>query len=534
MSGNAAIARGLRRSMAWIHTWLGLLAGWLLFAMFLTGTASYFRPEITQWMQPELRLAPVTPERAAETAIAHMQATSPSDEQWYIYLPNDRTPITRIFAIPDPKAPPAAVPRGEIQLDPATGAPIKARETRGGEHFYRFHFQLQLPHPWGRWLAGVCAIFMLAAIISGVVTHKRIFIDFYTLRWNKGQRSWLDAHNVSAVLALPYHAMITYTGLITLVLMYMPWPILANYKQPTVFATEAYGADADGKASGQAVPLKPIAPMVAAAAREWHGGRPGTLIVRNPNDAAATVTILRSGADTLNARAASVTYSGATGQRLSGSATPGAAITTAGVMLGLHIGQFAGPAMRWTYFLLGMTGAAMVGSGLLLWTAKRRKPEAKPFFGFRLVERLNIAAVACLPAGMAAYLLANRLIPAGLPGREGMEVSAMFWTWFGLAIVSLARPVRRAWPELFAIAACAFVAIPLVNMATTDRGLFASVARGDWLFVGFDGAMLAIGAMLGFGAWRANRVKAAPAPRRRAQPAPAPAHAIVRESVNAI
>ena len=53
----------LRQSMAWIHTWLGLLAGWILFAMFLTGTASYFRPKITQWMQPELRLAPVAPRR---------------------------------------------------------------------------------------------------------------------------------------------------------------------------------------------------------------------------------------------------------------------------------------------------------------------------------------------------------------------------------------------------------------------------------------------------------------------------------------
>ena len=260
-------AKALRQSMAWIHTWLGLLAGWILFAMFLTGTASYFRPEITRWMQPELRPAAVSTTRAAETAIAHMQATSPDDTQWYIYLPDDRTTITRIFAIPNASVP-AGPRRREIRLDPATGAPVQARDTRGGEHFYRFHFQLQLPHPWGRWLAGGCAIFMLAAILSGVITHKRIFVDFYTLRWNKGQRSWLDAHNVSAVLALPYHAMITYTGLITLVMMYMPWPVAANYQQPKAFAVEAYGADRDGAASGRPATLQPIAPMIAAAARE--------------------------------------------------------------------------------------------------------------------------------------------------------------------------------------------------------------------------------------------------------------------------
>lgn len=522
MTTSGEKARGLRQAMAWIHTWLGLLAGWILFAMFLTGTASYFRPEITRWMQPELDLKAVTPARAAETAVAHMQATSPQDEQWFIYLPDERTTETRIFARakpnPDPKAPPAPR-RAEIKLDPATGAELAARDTRGGEHFYRFHFQLQLPHPWGRWLAGLCAIFMLAAIISGVVTHKRIFIDFFTLRWGKGQRSWLDAHNVSAVLALPFHAMITYTGLITLVVMYMPWPIAANYKSPAVFATEAYGAEPEREAMGRPVPLTAIGPLVNAAAREWQGGRPDRVVIRNPNDAAAIVTISRSGADRLNARSASISYSGADGHRLTASDPPGPAIATAGVMLGLHLGSFAGPVLRWTYFLLGLTGAAMVGTGLLLWTAKRRKPGAKPFFGFRLVERLNIGAIACLPAGMAAYLLANRLIPAELPKRADMEVATMFWVWFGLAALSLLRPVHRAWPETLAIAAAAFAALPIVNALTTDRGFIHSIRAGDTLFLAFDLATFAIALLLGFGAWRASQPKRAPVRPRRSAPA---------------
>jgi uncharacterized iron-regulated membrane protein len=521
--GDAATGKGLRQSMAWIHTWLGLLAGWILFAMFLTGTASYFRPEITRWMQPELQLPVTPPIQAAETAVAHMQATTPHDKQWYIYLPDERTRETRIFAIarpnPDPKAPPAPS-RPEINLNPQTGAPLAARDTRGGEHFYRFHFQLQLPYPWGRWLAGLCAIFMLAAILSGVITHKRIFVDFFTLRWSKGQRSWLDAHNVSAVLALPFHAMITYTGLITLVVMYMPWPIVANYPKPAVFATEAYGSEPADEASGRAARLAPIGPMVAEAAREWGGSAPDRIVIRNPDDAVSTVTIVRSGTDRLNARGGSIVYAGATGKRLSASAEPGPAIKTAGVMLGLHLGSFAGPVLRWTYFLLGMTGAAMVGTGLLLWTAKRRKPGPKPFFGFRLVERLNIAAIACLPTGMAGYLLANRLIPADLPGRADLEVSVMFQLWFGLALLSLLRPVARAWPEMLGIAAAAFAALPIVNMATTDRGLLHSIRTGDTLFIAFDLAFLAIAALLGFGAWRASKQKQAPVRRRRASAPP--------------
>ncbi len=39
--------------MAWLHTWLGLYLGWLLFAVFLTGTMAVFEHSISHWMQPE-------------------------------------------------------------------------------------------------------------------------------------------------------------------------------------------------------------------------------------------------------------------------------------------------------------------------------------------------------------------------------------------------------------------------------------------------------------------------------------------------
>lgn len=62
-----------RQSMAWLHTWSGLVVGWLLFAIFLTGTASFFRQEISLWMQPELRLPAAAPDAAA-MAMGRLQA----------------------------------------------------------------------------------------------------------------------------------------------------------------------------------------------------------------------------------------------------------------------------------------------------------------------------------------------------------------------------------------------------------------------------------------------------------------------------
>ncbi|MEH3101475.1 PepSY-associated TM helix domain-containing protein [Sphingomonas adhaesiva] len=511
MSATALPVRSLRQAMAWIHGWLGLLAGWILFAMFLTGTASYFRPEITRWMQPELPANRTAPAEAAAAAVAALQRQGHGDDlQWFIYLPDARTAMTRVFAMPKPSegAPRRRSP--ELELDPATGAPIAARETRGGEQFYRFHFQLQLPHPWGRWLAGLCALFMLTAIVSGVITHKRIFADFFTLRWNKGQRSWLDAHNASAVLALPFHAVITYTGLMTLVVMYMPWPIATNYAKPIDFSYDAYGTAPEREASGRPAALVPIAPLLRDAERRLRG-EPSRVVIRNPGDAAATVTVSRSGARSIDARAPSVTYAGATGRVIAASPPAGPIVSTFGVMIGLHMAQFAAPALRWLLFLLGTTGAAMVGTGLLLWTAARRRPGAAPFRGLRLVERLNIAAIAGLPVGMAAYLLANRLLPANLAGRADLEVAAMFWTWGAVAAGQLLLSPARAWRVAFALGAIAFAAT-----AVADVVLISRAWSGDTLFIAFDAALLALAALLAVAAQRAGRPRAAPARRARA------------------
>ena len=51
---------GLRQSMSWLHTWSGLLLGWLLYAVFFTGTLSYFRDEINAVSYTHLTL-PTTP-----------------------------------------------------------------------------------------------------------------------------------------------------------------------------------------------------------------------------------------------------------------------------------------------------------------------------------------------------------------------------------------------------------------------------------------------------------------------------------------
>ena len=149
-----------------------------------------------------------------------------------------------------------------------------------------------MPVVWGRWLAGVAAMFMLVAIVSGVITHKKIFVDFFTFRWGKGQRSWLDAHNALSVFGLPFHFMITYTGLVTLMALYMPWGEQAAFKTPAErqqLSAELSAFIQPGKPSGQKAPLASVDDMVRQAQERWGRDNVGRVTAVHPGDAAARV-----------------------------------------------------------------------------------------------------------------------------------------------------------------------------------------------------------------------------------------------------
>ena len=502
---------GFRQCMAWLHTWTGLLLGWLLFAIFTTGTTAYFQDEITRWMRPEVSGHP-SPLQSAEGAVRWLSENAGDARSWYITLPSTRGAETTVYWVPGEKAEGATRGRGrrdtQAVLD-ADGQKVAARDTRGGLFLYRFHFDLHyMPVTWARYLVGLAAMFMLVAILSGIITHKKIFADFFLLRFGKGQRSWLDAHNVTAVTALPFHLMITYTGLVTLAFMYMPWGIAANYAQPMSYFQELRGESPPVERSGITAPLRPIAPMVAEAQSRWNGAQVGVVTVGNPGDSTATVTLVRAMGGGIGTRGPSATFSGATGKLLSISPVQGGPSATESVMIGLHAGRFAEIGLRWFYFLAGVGGTIMVGSGLVLWTVKRRAklPDpARPHFGFRLVERLNIAAIAGLLTGIATYFLANRLLPIEMAERAEWEIHAMFIAWGASLVWAIARPARRAWVEVLTVGAALYAAIPVVNALTTSRNPIASVAAGDWLFPSFDLVMLATAAALGWSARKVHR-----------------------------
>ncbi|WP_313741451.1 PepSY-associated TM helix domain-containing protein [Pseudomonas sp.] len=500
---------GFRQAMAWLHTWTGLIFGWLLFAIFLTGTLSYFKEEISHWSQPEIQRHALDPANSLALAQRYLQHNAGSASGWFIRLPSEREP-----AISVGWRTPEGGRRGFMRkdLDASSGEEVQARDSRGGEFFYRFHFQLEMPHPWGRWLSTLCAFIMFLGLVTGIITHKKIFKEFFTFRPGKGQRSWLDGHNAIGVLVLPFHLMISYSSLVLFMYMVMPAGILASYGGETNrYFSDLFGRDLDVTPAGVVAPMVALPTLYAKALEQAPGAHLGTVQVQNPNDQNARVSFTRASSDDVAYRRSQTwSFDGVTGQLLSSGAPESGMMMTSFSFAGLHMGNFAGPWLRWLYFFFGLGGTAVIGTGLVMWLGKRQLKHAKRArmpAELRLVEVLNIASMSGLLLGVAAFFWSNRLLPLQMQGRGDMEVNAFLGVWALSLLHAVVRPGRRAWAEQLGLGALAFASLPLLNALSTGQGLNRSLAVGDWAMAGFDLTALAVGLFL---AWTARKMLTSP------------------------
>ncbi|MFT4055637.1 MAG: PepSY-associated TM helix domain-containing protein [Novosphingobium sp.] len=504
--------------MAWLHTWAGLVLGWVLFFVFVTGTLSYVRFEIDRWMMPEKPM--VSPAGTARDtvprALSYLAEHGADAQSWTIILPRRRT-YEEIVVWWSPRSPGGE--RGSASLNAETGLPdtAKVRDTGGGGHFFEMHYSLHyIPYETAIRIVGLCAMAMLAALITGIVVHKKIFRDFFTFRPGKGQRSWLDAHNLLGVAALPFHVMICWSGLVLFLFTYMPAaPALIHGDNGERVMEESFPSFFPGALlMAPASATAPISPMIETFERRRPMDMLGSVTVNAPGQTNAEVILRPMGHEQVSLEHDSMTFSGATGALLR-DARPAlsTAAQTHDMLLGLHMGDFAGPVLRAFYVLAGFASSAMIATGLVLWTAKRRQKQAA-HLGFRLVEALNIGTIAGLPIAIAAYFWANRLLPLNMADREHWEVHVMFLAWAAMLIWPIWRSPRWAWFELLGLAALAFGLLPVLNALTTDRHLAATIPAGDWVLAGFDLIALVVGIVFAAIAIRLRRRAATVSARR--------------------
>lgn len=500
----------LTQSMSWLHTWCGLLLGWMLFAIFLTGTLAVFDKEITWWMQPELTDQQRSAAAAADTAQRWLTDRHANETNWNISLPTARAPGLAVSVGERRRG-----GGGVTHLDPLSGKTVEPRETIGGNFFFHFHYTLHLPRTLGVWVVGFAAMAMLVALISGIIIHKKIFKEFFTFRPAKGQRSWLDAHNASAVLLLPFHLMITYTGLAIFFLLYMPAAVDAlydgdtqgffNQAQPAWAAQQALRGEgrADTHERASAAALLPLSTIVSRAEAHYGAGMIGGLAVSNPGRADAKVTARPLLGNRIElSKGEGMVFNGVSGELLLAPEPSRTSQLTQRVLAGLHFAQFGGDPMRWLYFIFGLISCAMIGTGLVLYAVKQRKQaRANPHF-LHVVESLNVAVVAGLLLASVTLLWGNRLLSAELAARQDWELRLFFGIWALSWLHGWLRKPLLAWREQLMAAALLALTLPVLDLWSAQVSL-------DAMRLSLLASVALMGLLLGWTVWKIPTVIAA-------------------------
>ncbi len=486
-----------RQSMAWLHTWVGLLLSWVLFFIFLTGTVGYFDDELDDWMTPETPSFTASVDESMPIVEQFFATKGAELKDYSVSFPVDRTQPFLTISYRD-----AYNKRQRVKLNPYTGEELTPRATAGGQTLYRMHYRLRyIPTKIAYYIVGVATMFMFLALITGVVIHKKIFKEFFTFRRSKKPTAWLDGHNLMSVMSLPFHFMITFTGFLLLLYTLMPLIMNVHYgegKEGRDAFFKEYFSRTSVKAAGINEPSLGLEKLLERADKEMAGKPIAWISMSNLGDQNA---IFEAGSihNNLSDSRDKWVFDANNGELIKAQIGHESSKSFYYVLRSLHEGLFASTSLRWLYFLTGILGTGMIASGMVLWTVKRRAKAIKNdggSFGYRFTEGLNLACLLGLPAGIAMYLTANRVLPVELSERALWEVNSLFITFSVFILVAVAKAIGKkadsAWVSLSFLTGFLYALVPLVNAVTTEHNLIFSLLKQNWLFVGVDAVCIIV------------------------------------------
>lgn len=213
-----------RRLNDWLHLWLGLISGIIVFIVSITGCFYAFQQEIKDALEPwrfvEVQdKAFVPPSQLIDTAKVYMPGVKPTG---LTYSNEEGAAAVGFNSFEDGERNFTAV-----FMNPYTGEFIKKQQMLGGGDFdfFRFvidgHRALWLPYEIGRPIVGVATLIFVFLLISGLIMwwpknlKKANLRKSFKIKWNGSfKRVNYDLHNVVGFYSLILTFIIAATGLV--------------------------------------------------------------------------------------------------------------------------------------------------------------------------------------------------------------------------------------------------------------------------------------------------------------------------------
>lgn len=497
--------------MVAVHGWSGILLGLLLYAVVITGMVAVFAEEIGIWSagHVETRSAFARPFDSAVRALAARTPEKDHEGVDMFEIGDHRLGIFFHHHEISPRGEP--VSRGVYyQLgsdgrvaDTVRGTGEEVFGPRNDDALSSFlvdtHVRLHVPNPWGLLLTGILGLAMLVAAVSGLLIHRHLFKDIFTLR-RKANPVLVDRdrHSVAGTWSLPFAFLLAFTGSF--------FSFFGTIGVPIV-AMAAFGGDQQalseavfgnpGKEDARTRAIGDLDRMAADATRR-AGGVPTFVSIEHFGRADAKITTFHDPAPGA-LEPLTLLYSGpdAAYQRTKPSigAVPSTGGTLAAIMAPIHFGHFAGLLSKAVWFGLGFAMCYVTFTGLRLWLVRRREGSRSLGWLERAVTVVGLGLPFALVASAVGFLFA---MPLG---------SAVHWTptafliASGLAIAGgiAARSNDELDRGLQLATGLLLAALPVFRLIAGGPGWAASIAAGQPIIMALDCAMMLGG---GWMLWR--------------------------------
>lgn len=504
--------------MVAVHGWSGILLGLLLYAVVLTGTAAVFAHEIGAWSAGHVATQAAF-EKPVDATVRRLAAMTPPKyrEAVNLFEIGDHG-LGAFFHRDELDAKGKPTERGiYYQLDNQGRINARLHGTaeevfgpRNDDALSSFlvdtHVRLHVPDPWGLLLTGILGLAMLVAAISGLLIHRHLFKDIFTLRRRANPVLVdRDKHSVAGTWSLPFAFILAFTGSF--------FSFFGTIGVPVV-AMAAFGGDIE--ALSEAVFGNPGTPdprpvaignidRITADAIRRTGEAPTFIAIENFGRADAAVTSFHN-PGTSDIEPVALLYDGASATFVRAKPTVGAQPsiggTLAGIMGPLHFGNFAGLLSKAIWFGLGFAMCYVTFTGMRLWVVRRRD-EARSLVW---LERMLIVVGFGLPFGLvasaAAFLIA---MPLG---------SAVYWTMTAFLIASsaaiLAGIVASSSDALIVmlkgVTGVVMTSLPLLRLSVAGGpGWAETIGAGQPITAALDLAFFIGGVWLVHDCWMAGR-----------------------------
>lgn len=496
-----------------IHSWVGALTAIMIFVLAYTGSVSVFgRPELKIWANESIHVPVGHPPEAIEDLVRKRAADVPVEylDEIVVLFPGVRRSANLVLYFEHESELENGGTRHHIirfDHDPTTlelisrreGEPLELFETDRkdmADFIIKFHADLHLGDPWGLLLTGLLGLTLLASIVTGVITHRKVLKEAFTFRPFRSLRLlFTDSHKALGIWGLAFHAVISFTGafLGLAVVILFPAAAYVSFQGDVEALAEEFLPMDEPARSGVAADLN-VADVLYSV-QDSDEGPVVSAVLLGGRDANAVVVVntlagkgivgstLRYKADTAELQTRYTTFS-----RLGGAAGP-----VLDAMFPLHFGNFGGVAVKYLWFILGLTTGLLAVTGSMIWIERRVYGTSGNLShkSYRRISRLTVGACCGVVIAVACLFHAQLLLDVA-PQKLGTWLGILFFTSWAASIVwALFRSNDyQTTRELIAVAGALYAVVPLVNGAVTGNHILNAIADSHIVAGGTDLTLL--------------------------------------------